>query len=248
MKTGKIVVIGLIAVGGALIGGRFWQKGSAPIVSAPTPTQTLKDKITQQSAQKIDSIRQTIRTQPEAGPRAFDRILPEIWTLHLSVNREDSYEELAKDLISQPAVIADLKSVLLDLAATKQRFGDQQAQARIVAVDLLASLVKLGHPEYLLETQTALNKARVLGENYVSKQDIDRLDLLRSYIIAKGPTLLDDIPKFLSETGFVPELAKEYDELLWVWLKSRMDKEELRRKLVYFDQYLPNQEDPAKAG
>jgi hypothetical protein len=239
----------LVSLGVIVSAGLFLvTRGTTPTKALPSPAQTVAvdpvpSKLEEQRQHKVQAIRQAL-TAPKANaptPRPeFLKVLPDIWSLHLSINRAQTYRDLAADMSQNPRMIDEIKSVLLDLEKTRDTYGDLQAQARVVAVDLLGELARQEQPEPLLQVLTTLNQAHLADTAYDSRQDVDRLDLLRTYISVQGPKLLEDLPDFLTRTAFSPALAEEYDNLLWVWLKNTTDKEQLRNRLAYFNQYIKN--------
>lgn len=211
------------------------QEGTAPALSS---------KVEEKRRKKVVEIRQAFADRSHASSSAQEELaasLPEIWKLHLSINRKQSYRELAEEFGQNLLMIEEFKSIILQIDRTKGVYGDLQAQARIVAIDMLAEIARSGQEEPLMDVLASLNKQKTEQPDYDQRQETDRLDLLRAYIDAKGPTLLDDMESFLTATAFTPALAEDYYNLMWVWLRNKMDQNLLKTKLAYFDKFLPAQ-------
>ena len=155
--------------------------------------------------------------------KTFEQVMPQLWKFQYSINKTKYYGQVAKEISAYPQTIRDLQNILIDSGQTRQRFAEKQGEARIVAMDLLLELGRLGNMNYALETQKTLNAAKLYGEHFDEQVNVDRMDLLRSIIELSGPEIMDDLESFLNSTGFAPQLAEDYSNILWMRLNSELN-------------------------
>lgn len=168
---------------------------------------------------------------------------------HISASQLE--QQVLTELLRQPAQLQLAADTLVDLAVASQRFGNDQALARVYAIKLLAQQCRLGDCSTLKSTvqrlTAALEAQAAQGLPFQKAQDQDLLDLLK-ISMQYNDIKLDEqnLDLVLSQLGYQPtlgrQLSKIYGQTLFYALESRYGIEKARQlamAAVNYQRFVP---------
>ncbi|WDE10551.1 hypothetical protein [Thalassomonas haliotis] len=128
------------------------------------------------------------------------------------------------------------KEILLDIEATQQKFGEDQALARVYAIKMIAEQARLGDSQLLYEVTSGLaeqlNQQLELGAVIEGGREHDLEGLLVTAVQGASIEELGDsnnVAAFLEYTGYrygmKKEIVDQYDAALFFPLKKKYGRE-----------------------
>jgi hypothetical protein len=177
-----------------------------------------------------------------AGPRirlasAFQRMQ----AMAPYFNRDALRREEMRELVEDPDAVAIAVRAAVDPAYAREAFGEQQAEARVYSIKLLAEAARRGVPEPLngaVRTLAASLASALQANRPIGKaQDRDLADLLDTAVasLVEGPrgTLEQDLRSGLRGLGYSPSMPaavrKVFDDAVFQPLLARVGRAEASR-------------------
>jgi hypothetical protein len=156
-------------------------------------------------------------------------------------NRDALRREEMRELLDDPGIVASAQRAVTDLAYAQQTFGEDQAMARVYALQLLVEAARQGNNGPMREsiaslTETLDQLART-GQPPQKAQDRDLADLLNAAVAQIGAERLEaDLTGTLAELGYrpilAPEVRKLFDDAVFFPLLDRLGRAEASRRVA----------------
>lgn len=196
---------------------------SAPVVAAE-PSNDPLDKLATLNARRLEETRERLakeQTLPNTGDdetKVAERFLDSAFVLHAArnmYNRDELQDVEYKRIAQDPAALALVRKVAVDVDAALEIYGQHQAFARTYAVRALGRMAKK-QPEIAAQAVEELGKKLNQHKEWKKGIQHDYVDLLAAYSRALGPeNILNDPESFMRRIQLTQRTSTEVERALW---------------------------------